>query len=173
MSGLETESLVKLLVKLLTLLSKLLTDSLSCGLHSLLSVVEDLNENLIKTIHYFFYPKDGTDQNTEKEPAKEGVLTDLSSQVDHTFRINVSEDLLKNTLFKYPYNDCDVYVIVNLPDGVLATASDHKLTSIPGRQIAAPSLNTNNKPSTINIFFLKSGTENAFFKILNILYPFL
>ena len=61
--------------------------------------VEDLNENLIKTIHYFLYPKDGTDQNTEKTPAKEGVLTGLSSQVDHTFRINVSEDLLKNTLF--------------------------------------------------------------------------
>ena len=92
--------------------------------------VEDLNENLIESIHYFLYPKDGTDQNTEKEPAKEGVLTGLSSQVDHTFRINVSEDLLKNTLFKYPYNDCDVYVIVNLPDGVLATASDHKLSTL-------------------------------------------
>lgn len=92
--------------------------------------VEDLNENLIETIHYFLYPKDGTDQNTEKEPAKEGVLTGLSSQVDHTFRINVSEDLLKNTLFKYPYNDCDVYVIVNLPDGVLATAVDHKLSTL-------------------------------------------
>ena len=92
--------------------------------------VEDLNENLIKTIHYFFYPKDGTDQNTEKEPAIEGVYTGLSSQVNHSVRINVSEDLLKNTLFKYPYNDCDVYVIVNLPDGVLATASDHKLSTL-------------------------------------------
>lgn len=92
--------------------------------------VEDLNENLIKTIHYFFYPKDGTDQNTEKKPAIEGVYTGLSSQVNHSVRINVSEDLLKNTLFKYPYNDCDVYVIVNLPDGVLATASDHKLSTL-------------------------------------------
>ena len=92
--------------------------------------VEDLNENLIKTIHYFFYPKDGTDQNTEKEPAIEGVYTGLSSQVNHLVRINVSEDLLKNTLFKYPYNDCDVYVIVNLPDVVLATASDHKLSTL-------------------------------------------
>ena len=27
------------------------------------------NENLIKSVHYFFYPKDGTDSNTEKEPA--------------------------------------------------------------------------------------------------------
>ena len=92
--------------------------------------VEDLNENLIETIHYFLYPKDGTDQNTEKTPAKEGVLTGLSSQINHTFRINVSEDVLKNTLFKYPYNDCDVYVIVNLPEGVLATASDHKLSTL-------------------------------------------
>ena len=92
--------------------------------------VEDLNENLIETIHYFFYPKDGTDQNTEKKPAIEGVYTGLSSQVNHSVRINVSEDLLKNTLFKYPYNDCDVYVIVNLPDGVLATASDHKLSTL-------------------------------------------
>ena len=92
--------------------------------------VNDLNENLIKTIHYFLYPKDGTDQNTEKEPAKEGVLTGLSSQVDHSFSINVSKDVLTKTLFKYPFNDCDVYVIVNLPDGVLATASDHKLSTL-------------------------------------------
>ena len=99
--------------------------------------VEDLNENLIESIHYFLYPKDGTDQNTEKEPAKEGVLTGLSSQVDHTFRINVSEDLLKNTLFKYPYNDCDVYVIVNLPEGVLATASDHKLSTLRSMVVTA------------------------------------
>lgn len=99
--------------------------------------VEDLNENLIESIHYFLYPKDGTDQNTEKEPAKEGVLTGLSSQVDHTFRINVKEDLLKNTLFKYPYNDCDVYVIVNLPEGVLATASDHKLSTLRSMVVTA------------------------------------
>ena len=69
--------------------------------------VEELNENLIKSIHYFFYPKDGTDTNTEKEPVLWNVITGLSAQSSHTFRVNVSEGVLKNELFKYPYNDCE------------------------------------------------------------------
>ena len=77
--------------------------------------VDALNENLIKSIHYFFYPKDGTDTNTEKEPAKMGQATGLAKQGEHTITVNASEAEIKNVLFKYPYNDCDVYVIVNLP----------------------------------------------------------
>ena len=63
--------------------------------------VADLNENLIKSVHYFFYPKDGTDTNTEKEPAKRGVATNLSKQGEHTITVNASEDEIKNILFKY------------------------------------------------------------------------
>lgn len=89
------------------------------------------NENLIKSVHYFFYPKDGTDSNTEKEPAKRGQALNLNIQDQHTITVNASEDEIKNILFKYPYNDCDVYVIVNLPEDVNIDAlSDRKLSTL-------------------------------------------
>ena len=87
------------------------------------------NENLIKSVHYFFYPKDGTDSNTEKEPAKRGQVTNLDKQNQHTITVNASEDEIKNLLFKYPYNDCDVYVIVNLP-------SDINIDELPDRKLS-------------------------------------
>ena len=87
------------------------------------------NENLIKSVHYFFYPKDGTDSNTEKEPAKRGQALNLNKQDQHTITVNASEDEIKNVLFKYPYNDCDVYVIVNLP-------SDINIDALPDRKLS-------------------------------------
>ena len=87
------------------------------------------NENLIKSVHYFFYPKDGTDSNTEKEPAKRGQVTNLDKQNQHTITVNASEDEIKNILFKYPYNDCDVYAIVNLP-------SDINIDELPDRKLS-------------------------------------
>ena len=100
--------------------------------------VDDLNENLIESIHYFFYPQDGTDTNTENEPVKWDVLTGLSSQTLHSFRVNVSEDLLKNDLFKYPYNDCDVYIIVNLPETIDVEAlDDRKLSTLKALAVQA------------------------------------
>ena len=89
------------------------------------------NENLIKSVHYFFYPKDGTDSNTEKEPAKRGQATNLDKQNQHTITVNASEDEIKNVLFKYPYNDCDVYVIVNLPSNInIDELPDRKLSTL-------------------------------------------
>ena len=89
------------------------------------------NENYIKNIHYFFYPKDGTAANTEKEPAKKGYVLNVNKQDQHTFTISASEDEIKNVLFKYPYNDCDVYVIVNLPDDINIDAlPDRKLSTL-------------------------------------------
>ena len=89
------------------------------------------NENLIKSVHYFFYPKDGTDSNTEKEPSKRGQVTNLDKQNQHTITVNASEDEIKNVLFKYPYNDCDVYVIVNLPSNInIDELPDRKLSTL-------------------------------------------
>ena len=89
------------------------------------------NENLIKSVHYFFYPKDGTDSNTEKEPAKRGQATNLNKQDQHTITVSASENEIKNVLFKYPYNDCDVYVIVNLPETVdIDALPDRKLSTL-------------------------------------------
>ena len=89
------------------------------------------NENLIKRVHCFFYPKDGTTSNTEKEPAKISYALNVNKQDSHTFTVSASEDEIKNVLFKYPYNDCDVYVIVNLPEDINIDAlPDRKLSTL-------------------------------------------
>ena len=91
--------------------------------------VDEYNENLIKSVHYFFYPKDGTDTNTEKEPAKRGQALNLNKENQHIITVSASENEIKNLLFKYPYNDCDVYVIVNLP-------SDINIDELPNRKLS-------------------------------------
>lgn len=115
------------------------------------------NENLIKSVHYFFYPKDGTDSNTEKEPAKRGQVTNLDKQDQHTITVNASEDEIKNTLFKYPYNDCDVYVIVNLPENIDVDAlPDRKLSTLKKVAIA-----TNFEANLIQSSFVMEGLNVA------------
>ena len=115
------------------------------------------NENLIKSVHYFFYPKDGTDSNTEKEPAKMGQALNLNKQDHHTITINASEDEIKNKLFKYPYNDCDVYVIVNLPSEInLDALPDRKLSTL--KKIV---LNANFDENLIQPSFVMDGLDVA------------
>ena len=115
------------------------------------------NENLIKSVHYFFYPKDGTDSNTEKEPAKRGQVTNLDKQNQHTITVNASEDEIKNILFKYPYNDCDVYVIVNLPSDInIDELSDRKLSTL--KNIV---LETNFEAKPIQPSFVMDGLHVA------------
>ena len=116
------------------------------------------NENLIKSVHYFFYPKDGTDSNTEKEPAKRGQVTNLDKQNQHTITVNASEDEIKNILFKYPYNDCDVYVIVNLPSDInIDELPDHKLSTL--KQIVLEDANFEANP--IQPSFVMEGLNVA------------
>ncbi len=115
------------------------------------------NENLITSVHYFFYPKDGTTTNTEKEPVKSGVVTNLNKQDSHIITISASEDEIKNQLFKYPYNDCDVYVIVNLPADISIDAlPDRKLSTLKKIAVAA-SFETALTPSS----FVMEGLDVA------------
>ena len=115
------------------------------------------NENLIKSIHYFFYPKDGTTSNTEKEPAKRGQILNLSKEDQHTFTVNASEDEIKNVLFKYPYNDCDVYVIVNLPEGIdIDALPDRKLSTLKNIVVS-----TNFEANLVQPCFVMDGMDVA------------
>lgn len=117
----------------------------------------EYNENLIKSIHYFFYPKDGTDSNTEKEPAKRGQVTNLNKQDQHTITVNASEDEIKNILFKYPYNDCDVYVIVNLPENIdIDALPDRKLSTLKKVAVA-----TNFEANLTQPCFVMEGLDVA------------
>lgn len=78
--------------------------------------VPALNENKIQTVHYFFYPKNVGADNTSVQPALVGKKEGLSSEIEYSWTINVTDDKLKKVLFPMPYNSCDVYVIVNLPE---------------------------------------------------------
>ena len=71
--------------------------------------VEELNENLIQTIHYFLYPKDRTDANA----VLKGKLTNIGEQGSATIYIPLVEDVLNNDLFPGTNRECEVYLIAN------------------------------------------------------------
>lgn len=82
--------------------------------------VEALNENKIDNIYYFLYPEDPDNpsaDNTASEPSHWGVLTNVNAQNEKSIALNISEDELNNVVFPRPFDECDVYVIVNLPAG--------------------------------------------------------
>jgi len=75
----------------------------------------DLNENLIKSLHYFFYHEGKTSENA----VLSGVVNLAEETHDEVVvRIPMNENVLNNTLFPRPANSCEVYVIANLPAGI-------------------------------------------------------
>ena len=91
-----------------------------------ISGVASLNENKIKTIHYFFYPKNVGENNTDRQPAHYGKKENLTNvQNDYSWTVNVTDDKLKTILFPLPYNRCDVYVVVNMPQNISKAIDDN------------------------------------------------
>ena len=86
--------------------------------------VDALNENAINTVHYFLYASGKTAQ-----PAlKWGKIASIDGNLQSKVRVNVTEDELNNVLFPKPYtNECEVFLIVNLPESV---AIDETKTSV-------------------------------------------
>ena len=74
--------------------------------------VQELNENLIQTIHYFLYPNGGTGSN-----AVLAGSVNTNKQITESFTIPLDDNIL-NQLFPYPQTQCQVFLIVNLPTGV-------------------------------------------------------
>lgn len=74
------------------------------------------NENTIKRIDWFLYEKD----KTSGQAVKFGRVDNLNAKGEETIRVNVTEEEVNKYIF--PKNlgkkDCDVFLIVNLPDGV-------------------------------------------------------
>ena len=76
---------------------------------------EDRNENLIKSLHYFFYQEGKTDENA----VFSGSITMAeTTQNEAVIRIPMNENVL-NSIFPRPINQCEVYVIANLPAGTI------------------------------------------------------
>ena len=76
--------------------------------------VEANNENLIKTLDYFFYPKGGTAENAVL--SERIRLANNGVQNRETVRITIDEDDLA-ALFPQSQDQCEVFVVANLPEG--------------------------------------------------------
>ena len=77
---------------------------------------ELLNENLISTLHYFLYKSGATDQNAVLMGK---INIAQGTQKSAVVRIPLNEQELNNVVFPNPYNTCEVYLIANLPNGIL------------------------------------------------------
>lgn len=88
------------------------------------------NENLIETLDYFLYPKGKTNQNALLKGririANGGTLN------RETIRITINEENLAN-LFPQSENECEVFVVANLPEGKIPTNTS--LESLKGVSI--------------------------------------
>ncbi len=78
--------------------------------------VEQLNENFIKTIHYFLYPMGKTNEPALLHNSTKPITT--SKQTLESFNVPLDETLLSK-LFVYPQEKCKVFLIVNLPEGTV------------------------------------------------------
>lgn len=74
------------------------------------------NENTIKRIDWFLYEKG----KTSGQAVKFGRVDNLNAKGEETIRVNVTEEEVNSLIFPKTLgkNVCDVYLIVNLPDGV-------------------------------------------------------
>lgn len=74
------------------------------------------NENTIKRIDWFLYEKD----KTSGQAVKYGRVDNLNAKEKETIRVNVTEEEVNTLIFPKSLGkkDCDVFLIVNLPDGV-------------------------------------------------------
>ena len=73
------------------------------------------NENQIGTLHYFFYHRGKTDENAVMSGK---ISLDGGAKNSTVIRIPLSETDLNTVVFPRPANECDVYLIANLPDNV-------------------------------------------------------
>lgn len=76
---------------------------------------DNLNENVIESLHYFLYPSGKTNENA----VVQGVVRPTTAvQETLTIGVDIDETTLRDFLFSNNRRECDVYVIANLPDGV-------------------------------------------------------
>ena len=74
-----------------------------------------LNEDLIETLHYFLYRKGETSGNALFMGSSK---LEAGTQDQAVIRVPLNDNELNEVLFPRPTNECEVYVIANLPDGV-------------------------------------------------------
>jgi len=78
--------------------------------------VDALNENVINSIYYFFYP---TADGGEALPAMHGFYSGLSFSDSRTWNVPTSVDIINNQLFPVGTTTCRVVVVANPPSGII------------------------------------------------------
>lgn len=105
----------------------------------------DRNENLIKSLHYFFYHEGKTDENA----VFSGMVTMAeTTQKEAVIRIPMNENVLNQTIFPRPANNCEVYVIANLPAGT-AIPDNTSIESLKQLAVEADFKNILTQPSFV------------------------
>lgn len=79
---------------------------------------DDFNENLIRTLHYFLYPSGVADGNAVNAVLAGKFNVAEGTKKNAVIRIPMDEPTLNNVVFPRPHNDCNVYLIANLPADV-------------------------------------------------------
>lgn len=96
------------------------------------------NENAIKTIHYFLYVSGKTNENAVLK-GKMNIAEGTNGLA--TIRIPMNEGTLNTIVFPRPIEECEVYLIANLPDGVLpedlSTVADTRLATLQALAVTA------------------------------------
>ena len=103
------------------------------------------NENLIKSLHYFFYQEGETDGNAVFTGS---VTMAETTQDEAVIRIPMNENVLNNVIFPRPANNCEVYVIANLPSGTVIP-DDTSVESLKQMAIETDFKSTLTQPSFI------------------------
>lgn len=93
-----------------------LTPSTKAGISGVKPGEDAYDENIIKTIDYYFYPDGQTDQNS----VLHGRVS-VSALNQYTVNVSIDEAMLNTILFPRPVNTCQVAVLVNYPGDHPAT----------------------------------------------------
>ena len=84
------------------------------------------NENVIKTIDYFFYPNGKTNENA----VLRGRET-VSATGQYTINVPIDEAMLNTILFPRPINTCQVAVVINYPSEITGNTSLEDIKNLP------------------------------------------
>ena len=84
------------------------------------------NENVIKTIDYFFYPDGKTNENA----VLRGRET-VSATGQYTINVPIDEAMLNTILFPRPINTCQVAVVINYPSEITGNTSLDDIKNLP------------------------------------------
>lgn len=84
------------------------------------------NENVIKTIDYFFYPDGKTNENA----VLRGRET-VSATGQYTINVPIDEAMLNTILFPRPVNTCQVAVVINYPSEITGNTSLEDIKNLP------------------------------------------